>query len=199
IRRLTDEGIEVHAQIVLCPTINDGAALERTVRDLADLHPGVVSAAIVPLGMSQLHSERERLTAATDAWCAEVIDQARPWQREFRRRLGTTFAFLGDEFYLRPARTLPSARPYREYPQIEDGVGMVRRFERRVDDALSRGGRIPERLRRGTLATGRLFHPVLDRAVRRVNAEFGAELATVPVTNRFFGEEISVAGLLTGG
>jgi putative radical SAM enzyme (TIGR03279 family) len=199
IGRLTAEGIEVHAQIVLCPTINDGAALERTVRDLADLHPGVVSAAVVPLGMSQLHSERERLTPATDAWCAEVIDQARPWQREFRRRLGTTFAFLGDEFYLRAGRPLPSVRHYGEYPQIEDGVGMVRRFRRRVGEALARGGRVPERLRRGTLATGRLFHLELERAVRRVNAELGADLATLAVTNRFFGEEISVAGLLTGG
>jgi putative radical SAM enzyme (TIGR03279 family) len=199
IRRLTDAGIEVHAQIVLCPTMNDGAALERTIHDLAELHPGVVSAAVVPLGMSQLHSERDKLTPATDEWCAEVIDQVRPWQRAFRRRIGTTFAFLGDEFYLRAGRPLPSVRHYGEYPQIEDGVGMVRRFERAVADAVERGTPIPEHLRRGTLATGRLFHPILARAVAGFNAHLGGELHTAPITNRYFGEEISVAGLLTGG
>ncbi len=199
IRRLTTEGIEVHAQIVLCPTINDGAALERTVHDLAGLHPGLVSAAIVPLGVSDLHSEREKLTPATDEWCAEVIDQVRPWQREFRRNLGTTFAFLGDEFYLRAGRPLPSARHYGEYPQIEDGVGMVRRFDRRIDEAIERHGKLPKRLRRGTLATGRLFHPRLERAVERLNAALGAELSTASITNHFFGPEITVAGLLTGG
>lgn len=198
IRRLTEEGIEIHAQIVLCPTMNDGPALERTLRDLAGLHPGVVSAAVVPLGVSAIHSERDRLTPATDAWCAEVIDQVRPLQREFRRELGTTFAFLGDEFYLRAGRPLPSARHYGEYPQIEDGVGMVRRFERRVEEALGRRARMPKRLKRGTLATGRLFHPVLARAVDAINAGRGAELGALPVTNTFFGEEITVAGLLTG-
>jgi putative radical SAM enzyme (TIGR03279 family) len=198
IRRLVDAGIEIHAQIVLCPEINDGAALERTVHDLAALHPGVVSAAVVPLGISDLHSEREKLTAATDEWCGTVIDQVRPWQRTFRRELGTTFAFLGDEFYIRAGRPLPSPRHYGEYPQIEDGVGMVRRFTRRLDRAISAGEPLPARLRNGTLATGRLFHPTLDGSVARINDRLGASLRAIRVTNRFFGEDITVAGLLTG-
>jgi putative radical SAM enzyme (TIGR03279 family) len=198
IRRLTDAGIEIHAQVVLCATINDGAALERTVHDLADLHPGVVSTAIVPLGMSQLHSERERLVPTTGEWCAGIIDAVRPWQREFRRRLNTTFAFLGDEFYLRAGRRVPSARHYGEYPQIEDGVGMVRRFARTIEDALAEGEALPEELRRGTLATGRLFHGPLADAVGRINARLGARLKAVAVENHYFGEEITVAGLLTG-
>ncbi len=199
IERLTREGIEVHAQIVLCPTMNDGDALERTVRDLAALHPGVVSAAIVPLGVSQIHTDRDKLTPATDEWCAGIVAQVRPWQREFRRSMGTTFAFLGDEFYLRGGLPLPSARHYGEYPQIEDGVGMVRRFGRRFDAAIERTLALPEHLRRGTLATGRLFAPVLASAVERMNDRLAGELSAVSVTNRFFGEEITVAGLLTGG
>lgn len=198
IRRLTDEGIEIHAQIVLCPAINDGNALERTVRDLAGLYPGVASAAIVPLGVSQIHTDRDKLTPATNEWCAGVVAQVRPWQREFRRALGTTFAFLGDEFYLRGGLPLPSARHYGDYPQIEDGVGMVRRFDRRLDAALSAATSIPVRFRRGTLATGRLFAPILERAVQRINDRCGSELASIAVTNRFFGEEITVAGLLGG-
>jgi putative radical SAM enzyme (TIGR03279 family) len=199
IRRLTDAGIDIHAQIVLCPTINDGAALERTVRDLAGLHPGVVSAAVVPLGMSELHAERDRLVPATGEWCASVIDQVRPWQRAFRRRLGTTFAFLGDEFYLKADRLLPGVRHYGEYPQIEDGVGMVRRFRRSIDRALEAAEPLPEDLRRGTLATGRLFHGPLAAAAARINARLGASLKTVEVENRYFGADITVAGLLTGG
>ena len=198
IRRLVDNGIEIHAQVVLCPEINDGAALERTLTDLASLHPGVVSTAVVPLGISQLHSEREKLTAATDEWCASIIDLARPWQRKFRRELGTTFAFLGDEFYIRGGRPLPSPRHYGEYPQIEDGVGMVRRFTRRLERAIAEGEPIPSHLRNGTLATGRLFHSTLGGTVSKINERLGASLRAIAVTNRFFGEEITVAGLLTG-
>lgn len=198
IQRLTAEGIEIHAQIVLCPTLNDGAALERTVHDLAGLYPGVVSAAVVPLGVSDIHSERDKLTPATDEWCGDIIDQVRPWQKKFRRELGTTFAFLGDEFYIRSGRPLPSARHYGEYPQIEDGVGMVRRFLRRVDHALAGPIRLPKHLRHGTLATGRLFHPMLALAVDRINRATGSSLKAIPVTNTFFGKDITVAGLLTG-
>ena len=89
--------LEIHAQIVLCPTMNDGSALERTVHDLAGLHPGVVSAAIVPLGVSQLHSERERLTPATDAWCAEVIDQGRPGLEAYVILEGTASVTIGGQ------------------------------------------------------------------------------------------------------
>lgn len=198
-RRLVDANIELHAQVVLCPTINDGAALEKTLRDLAAMHPGVVSAAVVPLGMSQLHAERERLVETTDAWCAEIIDMVRPWQREFRRTLGTTFAFLGDEFYLRAGRPLPSARHYGEYPQIEDGVGMIRGFRTAVARALPEAGPVPDDMRRGTLATGRLFHGTLAAAVAEANDALGTSWTATAVTNRYFGEEITVAGLLTGG
>lgn len=198
IRRLTDEGIEIHAQIVLCPAINDGDALERTVHDLAGLYPGVVSAAIVPLGFSQIHRDKDKLTAATDDWCGEIIDQVRPWQKRFRREVGTTFAFLGDEFYIRSGRPLPSVRHYGEYPQIEDGVGMVRRFVRQIDTAVEVAPPLPRRLRRGTLATGRLFHRKLVDAVEKINIAMKGELSALPVTNLYFGEEITVAGLLTG-
>src|SRR5262249_34020365 len=129
-------GIQIHAQIVLCPTINDGKHLEKTIWDLAALHPGIVSTAIVPLGITDRHKYRDRLEEVTDEFCAEVIDQVTPIQNELKRRLGSVFAFLGDEFYIRAGRKIPSKSHYRivrgcaaeddEYPQIEDGVGMVR-------------------------------------------------------------------------
>jgi putative radical SAM enzyme (TIGR03279 family) len=199
LRRLVDNRIDVHAQIVLCPTLNDGSALDQTVHELAELHPGVQSVAIVPLGMSKLHKERDRLVEATGAWCGEIIDLVRPWQRAFRRRHGTTFAFLGDEFYIRAGRSVPSVRHYGEYPQIEDGVGMVRRFTRAFDRALADAGSVEPDFARGTLATGRLFHATLAEAASRASSTLGVRWSAVPITNRYFGEEISVAGLLTGG
>jgi putative radical SAM enzyme (TIGR03279 family) len=198
IRRLVERGIDIHAQIVLCPGINDGEQLRRTVFELSSLHPGVVSAAIVPLGMSELHAEREKLTPATPEWCASVIDVVRPWQREFRRTIGSTFAFLGDEFYLLAGRPLPSARHYGEYPQIEDGVGMVRRFQRGLERALVDAAPLPGHLRHGTLATGRLFAGPLEQAARLVNARLDSSLCAIGVTNTYFGEEITVAGLVSG-
>ncbi|MCS6886345.1 MAG: DUF512 domain-containing protein [Acidobacteriota bacterium] len=198
-RFLIDHGIELHAQVVLCPKINDGVHLEKTVHDLAKLYPGVKSTAIVPLGITKFHRNRHILTAPTDEWCAEVIDQVTPWQRRFRRELGTRFAYLGDEFYLRAGRPIPGKAHYEQSPQIEDGVGMVRRFlldfERMKK---SRKLRPVTRRLHGTVATGTLFYPILKPLIEEFNARYGTQLKLIRVVNRYFGEEISVAGLLSG-
>ncbi|MDQ5839544.1 MAG: DUF512 domain-containing protein, partial [Acidobacteriota bacterium] len=127
LRRMMDAGIEIHAQVVLCPDINDGEVLRRTVEDLAAEFPRVRSVAIVPLGLTRYNTD-ERLTPVTPVWCRKIIREVAALQREMRARLGTTFAFLGDEIYLRAGRDVPGRRHYGDYPQIEDGVGMVRSF-----------------------------------------------------------------------
>src|SRR5215210_7777000 len=127
-RALLDAGIEIHAQVVLCPEINDGAVLERTVRELALDFPRIKSVAIVPLGLTRYNTD-ERLTAVTPEFCRRTIREVRRLQREFRQSLGTTFAFLGDEIYLRAGQSVPSRKHYGDYPQIEDGIGMVRSFD----------------------------------------------------------------------
>src|SRR2546430_4146106 len=126
-QRLMDAGIDIHAQVVLCPNINDGEVLRRTVDDLAALHPRVTSVAIVPLGLTR-YLDDPRLTRVTSEFCRETIDQVTKIQKELRARLGTTFAFLGDEIYLKASRAIPSRKHYGDYPQIEDGIGMVRSF-----------------------------------------------------------------------
>src|SRR5437868_14042378 len=126
-QRLIDTGIEIHAQVVLCPKINDGEILRKTIYDLADMHPSVSSVAIVPLGLTRYLND-PRLTPVTSAFCRETIDQVSKIQKELRARLGTTFAFLGDEIYLKASRAIPSRKHYGDYPQIEDGIGMVRSF-----------------------------------------------------------------------
>jgi putative radical SAM enzyme (TIGR03279 family) len=197
-RYFVKHGIELHSQIVLCPRINDGRQLEKTVFDLSDLYPGVQSAAIVPLGLNKHHKKRELLTPVSDEWCAEVIDQVTPWQRDFHKRHGTRFAFLGDEFYLRAGRSLPGAAHYEQSPQIEDGVGMVRRFIMDFKKMLKRRSNHSQRPLRGSVATGTLFYPVLKDCIEQFNARFGTELKPVRVVNDFFGDEATVAGLLSG-
>jgi putative radical SAM enzyme (TIGR03279 family) len=201
-QRMLDAGIEIHAQVVLCPEINDGENLRRTVNDLAALYPKVKSVAIVPLGLTRYNTD-ERLTAVTPEFCRRTIREVAGLQSELRARLGTTFAFLGDEIYLRAGRSVPSRRHYGDYPQIEDGIGMVRSFHndfaalwRRLE---RRAPAVATASLSGTVVTGTLFAPVLQSLVERLNERFGTRLSVLAVENQYFGGDVSVAGLLTGG
>ncbi|HEX8748057.1 MAG TPA: DUF512 domain-containing protein [Pyrinomonadaceae bacterium] len=203
-RRLLDAGIEIHAQVVLCPGINDGPVLERTIRDLAVEFPLIKSVAIVPLGLTRYNTD-ERLTPVTPEFCRRVIQELKPLQRELREQLGTTFAFLGDEIYLRAGLSVPSRSHYGDYPQIEDGIGMVRAFEsdfartlRRFARRAERGQSSPHLLPAGTVMTGTLFAPVLMKLLSGFNERFGTRFQVVAVENGYFGGDVSVAGLLTG-
>lgn len=201
LRRLLDAGIEIHAQVVLCPEINDGEVLRQTISDLALNYPRISSVAIVPLGLTRYNTDA-RLTAVTPEFCRRSIEQVEKIQQELRRRLGTTFAFLGDEIYLRAGRAVPGRKHYGDYPQIEDGIGMVRtfcdefgallkRFER---NAPAHAGEV-----NGTIMTGTLFAPVLKGQIEKLNQRLGTRLHVAAVQNEYFGGDVSVAGLLTGG
>lgn len=199
-RRMMDAGIEIHAQVVLCPSINDGEVLRKTVEDLAAEYPRVKSVAIVPLGLTRYNTD-ERLTPVTPEWCRQIIQEVGLVQRELKKRLGTNFAFLGDEIYLRAGVDVPGRRHYGDYPQIEDGVGMVRSFREefgRLLKRVERQGACDAARARGTVLTGKLFAPVLEELVGELNEAAGTRLKVVAVENRYFGEEIVVAGLLTG-
>jgi putative radical SAM enzyme (TIGR03279 family) len=200
-QRLMDAGIDIHAQVVLCPKINDGEILRRTISDLSDLHPRVTSVAIVPLGLTR-YLDDPRLTPVTPEFCREIIRDVSEMQRELHERLGTTFAFLGDEIYLKAGEAIPSRKHYGDYPQIEDGIGMVRSFaddfeelmHNVLDPRTAEGATL-----RGTILTGTLFAPVLREMIERFNDLSGAGLVVAPVGNDYFGGDVSVAGLLTGG
>jgi putative radical SAM enzyme (TIGR03279 family) len=200
-QRMLDAEIEIHAQVVLCPEINDGEILRRTIYDLAKLHPRVRSVAIVPLGLTRYLTD-ERLTPVSPEFCCRTIDEVSIIQDDLRARLGTTFAFLGDEIYLRAGRQVPSRKHYGDYPQIEDGIGMVRSFANEFEALMRRLKRKPlrnpEKLY-GTIMTGTIFAPVLRRQVERLNRRFQTRLEVVAVENEYFGGDVCVAGLLTGG
>ncbi|HVG20810.1 MAG TPA: DUF512 domain-containing protein [Blastocatellia bacterium] len=202
-RYLADHGIGLHAQVVLCPMINDGEALRRTVYDLAELHPNLTSVAIVPVVFTKLHNYRHLMTPVSADYARGIIKEVRPWQREFRRRFGSTFVFLADEFYLRAGVRLPGRAHYGDYPQIEDGVGMVRRFiiesNRTLRRELAGAAAIKYGSLHGTIATGELFHPILASFANALNQGWGTRLKVIAPKNHFFGEEITVAGLMAGG
>ena len=200
-QRMLDAEIEIHAQVVLCPEINDGEILRRTIYALAKLHPRVRSVAIVPLGLTRYLND-ERLTPLTPESCRRTINEVSLIQDDLRARLGTTFAFLGDEIYLRACRPVPSRKHYGDYPQIEDGIGMVRSFANEFEALMRRLARKPLRNPGklfGTIMTGTIFAPVLRKQVERMNRRFHTRLQVVAVENEYFGGDVSVAGLLTGG
>jgi len=197
LRRLLDAGIEVHAQVVLCPGINDKEVLDKTIRDLAAEYPRITSVAIVPLGLTRYNTDA-RLTRVTPEFCRDVIDQVTALQKELHAKLGTNFALLGDEIYLRAGRRIPARSHYGDYPQIEDGVGMVRSFANEFGRLVRKleGARL--RKTPGTIFTGTLFAPELKRMIEKLNSRFGTRLVVEPLENSYFGGDVSVAGLLTG-
>jgi putative radical SAM enzyme (TIGR03279 family) len=201
LKQLLDSGIEVHGQVVLCPEINDGEILHRTIKDLAAEYPRIKSVAVVPLGLTRYNTD-QRLKPVTQEFCERTIAHVTRLQRELRKRLGTTFVYLGDEIYLKAGQSIPGRKHYGSYPQIEDGIGMVRSFTNNFQRLLARlEGRpfeSPANLF-GTVMTGTLFAPVLRQQIDLLNSRFGTQLRVASIENNYFGGDVSVAGLLTGG
>jgi len=195
--RLARAGISMHAQIVLCPGLNDGAQLARTVFDLSALHPGVRTTAIVPVGLTRHRQRLPELRSLEPDEARALVATVTAWQDELRARLGSRFVFLADEIYLQAGQDVPPGRAYEGFPVIEDGIGLVRRFEdgfRRASRRLPARRRTPRTI---TVVSGEMFAPRLagllgDLAV----AGLTVDVAAVP--NDFFGRKIAVAGLLTG-
>ena len=197
VRRLLDAGIEVHAQVVLCPGINDNEVLKKTIFDLAADYPRITSVAIVPLGLTRYNTD-PRLTRVKSEFCREVIDQVAAIQKQLHSQLGTNFALLGDEIYLKAGRRIPARSHYGSYPQIEDGVGMVRSFANEFARLLRRFKSSNLNKTPGTIFTGTLFAPELKKMIDKLNSEFGTRLTVQSLENSYFGGDVSVAGLLTG-
>jgi len=185
--RLAGMGIEVHAQIVLVPGLNDGPHLDRSIADLADLYPAVRSLSVVPVGLTKYHRGGCRVHTLEEM--RTVFEQVTGWQQRLRAGLGVNFVYLSDEWYLRLGERVPPLEAYDGLDLTENGVGMVSRFEIADRDLQSR----IRALESATLVTGTLFAPVLREAVAHL-----PNVEVVAVVNRFFGETVTVAGLLTG-
>jgi putative radical SAM enzyme (TIGR03279 family) len=197
LEQLSKAGIRLHAQIVLCPDWNDGVHLERTVFELAPLSPQVVTTAIVPVGLTRHRERLPALRRLQDEEARALVATVSRWQEHFLATLRTRFVFLSDEVYLQAGAEVPPAAAYEGFPVAEDGVGLVRRFEDGFRRAVARRRNYPP-APPVTAVTGAMYAPRLGRLLAGLQPH-GVQACAVGVPNDFFGRDIAVAGLLTGG
>jgi putative radical SAM enzyme (TIGR03279 family) len=195
LQRLAELGIEVHTQVVLVPGLNDGEHFVRTVADLTTLYQQPVSSvSVVPIGLTKHHRGQCRPYAAAES--RKILDQVEPWRGENRERWGSAFVYPSDEWYLVAGRDVPCADEYDGFPQVENGVGMVRQL---LDEwEVLRTQLPPLAVTQATLVCGTLIAPVMAKIVDELNGGTGGQVRLVPVVNRFFGSVTTVSGLLTG-
>ena len=205
IRRLGDIGITCHTQLVLCPTINDGAQLDRSIRELTELRPIVESISVVPLGLTKYNNmiktgDLPPLRSYTREEAQTIVAQVQQHQRRFEVENpdGDPFVYLSDEWYYLTGQEFPPAQHYGSYSQIENGVGMTRYL---VDQWARTKRRLPTAMkesRRVTLVTSTMAQPVIEGIAQDIRAIEQAEVQVLPIVNKFFGELVTVAGLLCG-
>lgn len=198
--RLARDGIEFHSQVVLCPGLNDGDELRRTIEELWQRRPYAASLAIVPVGLTKYREGCYPLSLFDRDGAGQVIDLVSAYQKQFRQETGENFVYLGDEFFLMAGRELPEAEQYDGFPQLDNGVGLARSF---LDDwhnaQKAAGADIKASDKPVTILTGTGIQPLIDRMVKEFSAAQGNDVYdVVPVVNEFFGESVNVSGLLTG-
>ena len=194
--------LQIHAQVVVCPGLNDGDALLNTLRDLAHFAgvewPAVLSAAVVPVGLTRFRPPGDGLRAVTPEDASRVIDAVEPLQSEFQGRFGSRFVWLSDEWYLIAGRPLPPRVSYEDLPQQENGVGTIRAFLESLDEATES---LPERVvepLRSSWVVGRLVDKALETVTERLNGIEGVSLQMHGLPSPYWGQDQVVTGLLTG-
>ena len=170
----------------------------QTLRDLASLAPAASSVALVPVGLTKYRDGLDPITPYTKATAAALVDSILPMQEQFRHDMGTRFVFPSDEFFCLSGRPLPEDEAYEDYPQIENGVGMLRLFETDVQYAAEDFPCDTPSPKRRIIACGTSAAPFLRRLIDQY-APKGTQIEVRPILNRFFGESVTVTGLLTGG
>ncbi len=199
LRFLASQRILLNCQIVLCRGINDGEALTKTLKDLVSLGEMVQSIAVVPAGLTRF---REGLAPLNDYDCesaGEVIDLVEAFSEIQYEKHGERRVFLADEFYIRARRPLPEAEYYEGYPQLDNGVGLLRSLEEDVLFALPEARKLPPKARRVLLMTGVAAADFLRATVERIlEGQTKVTCTVLAVENEFYGKSVTVAGLLTG-
>ncbi len=195
-QRLAAGGIRMHTQIVTCPGVNDGRHLAKTIEDVAQLFPAVLSIAAVPVGVTAYRTGLYPVKVFTRSGARAVLNTIDTFSARFKKEFGTRLVFASDEFYIKARAPFPPAASYEEFPQIENGVGMVAEFLREAART-----RVPISVPplKVTVVTGASFAALLKTALERLKGVKGLTLRQVVVKNRFFGHSVTVAGLLTGG
>jgi len=196
--RFAQNGISFHCQIVLCPGVNDGKELDRTLCDLASLAPHALTCALVPVGLTRYREHLEPLRPYTREEAQQVLSQAHAFQERMLREHGTRFVFPSDEFYQIAGHPLPDADSYEDFPQFENGVGLLTRLKDEFETSLrldpQESGNIPRRV---IMACGTSVAPFMQ-ALLDEHPVLGVSITVKPIINRFFGETVTVSGLITG-
>lgn len=199
IRYLAENDIEMNTQIVLCPGWNDGAELDRTIADLAEFYPAVRTLSVVPVGLTLHRDGLTELRPCNESESAAMTEQVKNWQKSLRKRLGANFVHAADEFYVISHRSVPPADYYDEFAQIENGVGLIRMF---LDEFEQELAYTPNRLvspRHLALVTGvsakEVILATVDRLLQQVQ---GLRLDVFPIMNDFYGDQVTVTGLVCG-
>ncbi len=200
IRKFAENRIELHTQIVLCPGVNDGAYLGKSVKELSSFYPWVKSLAIVPVGLTKFRKGLPNLKPVDKVYSKNLIKQVEKWQGGFRKKFSSNFVYAADEFYLLAELDIPPTKYYDEFCQIENGVGLVRKF---LDDFKRKEKLLPKSLEHEfslTLVTGELAYKFMSgHILKRLKKIKNLKVDLIPVKNNFLGESVSVSGLLSGG
>ncbi len=198
-RRFAQARISMDCQIVVCPGINDGEVLQRTMEDLAALYPQVGSVSVVPVGLTRYREGLYPLTPVDKAIAGEIIDRVDAFGEACLAKLGSRIFACGDELYRKAGRTVPPWDYYEGFPQFENGVGMLRSLEDEFVEALAEAPPAPA-AEPFAVATGGAAYPLFQKILQLFhNSCYAVEGRLYGVNNDFFGESVNVAGLLTGG
>ena len=199
IRKLAEGRIELHTQIVLCPGINDGKYLEKSVTELSAFYPYVKSLALVPVGLTRYRQNLPKIKAVGKKYSLNVIKLVEGWQRVFRKKFKNGFAYAADEFFTKAELDIPNEKYYDDFDQIENGVGMMRKF---LDQFHARQKLLPQSSSRKlsiTALTGVSAFRLIKKIVEdRLNIIPGLKIKVIVLKNDFFGSTVTVTGLLTG-
>jgi putative radical SAM enzyme (TIGR03279 family) len=196
---LVKGGIELHTQIVLCPGINDGKIFDQTVEDLKQYYPGIKSIAVVPIGLTKHRSNLFDLRLHTKNELQSMIEYTNNYRKKLAKQLGTSFIYLADEFYIKADAPFPSAKYYDDFYQIENGVGEFRDMIDNFDKNFNKKPieiKIPTKV---TWITGTLAAESLNKfIISKLNTIQNLNIDLLPINNNFYGENITISGLLTG-
>ena len=198
-QRLADAQIQMNCQIVLCPGYNDKEELERTVSDLAKLYPYVNSAAAVPVGITKHREHLPNLEIFNEKTAGETIDQVDKLQKKYLKELGTRFIFLSDEFYIMANRKLLDYDEYEGFIQFENGVGMISKFEREIKDYLENLSEDHKsKIKKVSIATGHSAYEFMCEMAKCIMEKCpNVQIDVYKIINNFFGDTITVSGLVT--
>ena len=199
IKYLTEHDIKINAQIVLCPNINDGKVLDKTIKELSEYAPNLQCIAIVPVGLTKYREGLYPLTVFDKEGASRTIDQINGWQAKFREKYRFNLVYLADEFYVKAEREIPEFKDYDDFPQLGDGIGMLAYFKKNFDSYLKRFK--PKKVNKVvSIASGKIVYNFMRARMDELEKRFeGLKINLYPIENTFFGPEITVTGLITGG